>query len=531
MDFRKSISEHQVILLAVFLTMAAFLLMLGKAPLYLEEPRRAIIAMEMVFFKNYWAPTLLGDWYYNKPPLFTWVLLAFVWIGKQMGAGPFEEFWLRLPSVLSAGAIAGILYQVGRKEVNVLFGARAGLFFLSFGSIALFFSLLAEIDLFYTLIVFGSFLLIWYFGEREAYLLLFLSTYLLCAIGVLTKGLPSLAFTAISLLVYFADKRRMGVLFSFSHAMGILLLSGILGGYLWKYGQYHAIENLLYAVFEESGRRTAAAMPLVALPGHLALFPLNVLMDMLPGSLMVFLLLRRDVRNLLLQRHPFIRFCTLMLLANLLLYWFSPGARVRYVYPLFPFAALLFAWAYELKAEAPVWASVWVERVIKAMGVAAASGFVILIFFPDIRSLPFFLPVAFTGFLGFIGIWRLSCIKSSLTLPLLFVGSALFRLLFDFTVLPHRALYSGARQDKDLAAAIHRATDGRPLYLYGEEKVVSYTTCFYLNRFRKQPLVLQDQLQKDQFYLLPLKFVGPKDSILLRTSYEGVDKALIMKRY
>lgn len=525
------ISEPTVLVLAMGLISAAMLLMLGEAPLYLEEPRRAIIAMEMAYSGNYWAPTLLGDWYYNKPPMFTWVLLGFSWIGQQVGAGPFEAFWLRLPSVLSAWAIAALLYRVGRKEVHALFGARAGLFFLSFGSVLLFFSMLAEIDLFYALLVFSSILVIWQLGEREAYLQMFAATYLLCAIGVLTKGLPSLAFTAISLLVYFGDKRRIGVLFSLSHISGIFVLVGILGLYLWKYAQYHPVQNLLYTLAGESERRTVAGASWLALPGHLVLYPLNVLYDMLPGSLAGLLLLRRDIRSTLLERHPFIRFGVLILLANLMLYWVSPGARVRYVYPLFPFAAILFAWACELRAEAPAWATLWMHRIKVATFFCAAIGIVALLFIPDMRSIPSVLPVVFLGFPALIGIGWLSRSKPSFALPLLFVAMAVVRLVFDYTVLPHRALYSGAKQDKDLAVAIHRATDGRPLYLYGEEKVVSYTTCFYLNQYRRQPLVLQDQLQKGQFYLLSSKFVGPRDSVLVRTTYNGEEKALILKRY
>ena len=360
---------------------------------------------------------------------------------------------------------------------------------------------------------------------------MFLTTYLLCALGVLTKGLPSLAFTAVSLLVYFGDKRRIGTLFSFSHASGILLLGAVLGGYLWKYAQYHPAENLLYTLAGESGRRTAVGGALLAVPGHLVLYPLNVLADMLPGSLAGLLFLRRDIRHVLLGRHPFIRFCTLMLLANFLLYWISPGARVRYVYPLFPFAAVLFAWAYELRAEAPGWAKVLIQRIPAGIVFLAAGGIFTLLFFPDIRSIPYILLVVGLGVPVFLWIGWLSWSKPSLSFYLLFVAMAAARLVFDCTVLPHRALYSGAKQDKDLAASIHRATGGKPLYLYGEEKVVSYTTCYYLNRYRGQPLVLQDQLQKNQFYLLPAKLIGPRDSVVLRTRYDGAEKALILKRY
>lgn len=527
----KTKTEFRLLTLAGLAVTAGMLLFLGKAPLYLEEPRRAIIAMEMAFSRNYWAPTLLGEWYYNKPPIFNWLLLIFQGLGRLLGDRPFHEFWLRLPTVVSILAIAGLVYRAGQYEVHRLFGARAGLLFMTSGGILFFFSVLAEIDLFYALIVFAGILSTWYFGRQQAYLPLFLSAYSFCALGLLTKGLPSLAFTATTLLVYFADQRRVAKLFSLAHILGILLLGVLAGAYIYKYSQYHSPEYLLHNLIGESVRRTPASTPLLALPRHFVLFPLNILMDMLPGILAGLLLLRRDMREVLLERHPFIRFCTLMLLANLLLYWVSPGARIRYVYPLFPLMALLLAWAWELRAEAPAWANNWMERIIGGMFFLAGAAAFSVIFFEDLHFLPYLTPIAAGSATGFWILWWVRRQKPGYSLALLFVAMALGRLLFGLIVLPQRAYNSGAHRDKTLALQIHRLTDNRPLYLYGEDKVISYSTCFYLNQQRRQPVVLQDQLQEGQYYLLAARLIGPRDSILLRTRYDGVEKALILKRY
>jgi len=527
----KTRGEFRLLALAGLAVSAGMLLFLGKAPLYLEEPRRAVIAMEIAWSGNYWAPTLFGEWYYNKPPVFNWLLLVFQGFGRMLGDGPFHEFWLRLPTVLSVLVIAGLIYRVGKYEVHRLFGARAGLLFLTFGGTLLFFSALAEIDLFYALLVFAGMLSTWYFGRQQAYLALFLSAYCFCALGLLTKGLPSLVFTAITLLVYFIDQRRVGKLFSLAHVLGVLLLGILVGGYIFKYSQYHSPEYLLRNLVGESVRRTPASAPLLALPGHFILFPLNILMDMLPGSLTGLLLLRRDVREVLLERHPFIRFCTLMLLANLLLYWISPGTRIRYVYPLFPFMAILLAWAYELRAEAPVWANIWMEKIMGGIFFAAGILAFTLIFFRELHFLTYLTPLAVGSAVGFWVLWWTRRRNPGRPLALLFLAMALGRLLFDLVAIPQRAYASGAQRDKDLAIQIHQLTDDRPLYLYGEDKVISYSTCFYLNRQRKQPVLLQDQLQQDQYYLMPASMAGPRDSVLLRTLYGEVEKVLILKRY
>jgi 4-amino-4-deoxy-L-arabinose transferase-like glycosyltransferase len=523
--------EPWLLALAGFGVSAGMLLLLGKAPLYLEEPRRAIIAMEMACSGNYWAPTLFGEWYYNKPPVFNWLLLVFEGLGRMLGDSPFHEFWLRLPTVGSVLAIAGLIYWAGQKAVHRLFGARAALLFLTSGGILLFFSILAEIDLFYALLVFAGMLSTWHFGRQQAYFALFLSAYTFCALGLLTKGLPSLPFTAITLLVYFADQRRIAKLFSLAHILGILLLGVLAGAYIFEYSRHHSPEYLLRNLVGESLRRTPAHTPLLSLPRHIIFFPLNILADMLPGALAGLLLLRRDVRNVLLERHPFIRFCTLMLLANLLLYWISPGTRIRYVYPLFPFISILLAWAWELRAEAPVWANAWMQRIIGGMFVVAGILAFTLIFFEDLHFLPYLAPLAVGSAMAFWILWWIRRRNPGYSLALLFVAMALGRLLFDLIVLPQRAHISGAQRDKDLAAQIYRLTGDRPLYLYGEDKVVSYSTCFYLNQQRKRPVVLQDQLQEGQYYLLPARMAGPRDSVLLRTYYNNTEKVLVLKRY
>ncbi|MBK6949317.1 MAG: hypothetical protein IPH16_15755 [Haliscomenobacter sp.] len=106
----RRISEWRWYKVAAWLFLAGMLLFLGKAPLYLEEPRRALVAMEMLASGNYWASTLFGEWYYNKPPLFNWVLLLFAWLG-----GGFREWALRLPTVLSVAGLAVLLFLFGKS--------------------------------------------------------------------------------------------------------------------------------------------------------------------------------------------------------------------------------------------------------------------------------------------------------------------------------------------------------------------------------------------------------------------------------
>lgn len=518
-------TEKKLFQIAAMAIALGMLLCLGTAPLYLEEPRRALIALEMVRSGNFWAATQFGEWYYYKPPFFTWILTLFA----RLGSG-FQEFYLRLPTVLSTLGIAGILYGAGKKWVHARFGSVAALVFLGFSSILYYFSVLAEIDLFYALVAFAGILAIYYFGEQERYWALFLTVYLSCAIGVLTKGMPSFAFTAISLLVYFVDKKRFMKLLSLQHIIGIALLAVLLGGYAWKYSQYNNPIYLLETLVGESSERTLAGYTFGEFLIHLATFPLDLLKDLLPGILLGIFLLRRDWRTLLLDRHPFIRFCTLMLAANILVYWFSPGTRLRYVYPLFPFIACLLSWAWIKRKEAPIWAERIFNRSTGVLLTLLAVGMLSLPFIPDFQFLSYRWLLALVASMAFAGLAFAQRQWPSYSLAILFIALAVGRFVFDFTLLPQRAYSSEASRNKQLAQEIFDYTGNAPLYLYGEPKVISFTSSFYVDRLRRQPIRLQDQLQRGQFYLLRADLTGPKDSVLLQTTYNDTLKVLILKK-
>ena len=50
------------------------LIHLGYYPLNGDEPRRAIVSIEMLHSGNYILPTTMGWEYYNKPPVYNWIM-------------------------------------------------------------------------------------------------------------------------------------------------------------------------------------------------------------------------------------------------------------------------------------------------------------------------------------------------------------------------------------------------------------------------------------------------------------------------
>ena len=524
---RIQISDNILFFMAGLLLLVGYLLNLGVQPLYLEEPRRTIVAMELLENQNYWVPTLIGEYYYNKPPLYNWLLIGFV---KLLGG--FTEFNLRLPTVLASFGIAGLMYAAAKRYwQDAALGVLSALLFLTAAGILLFFSMLAEIDLFYALIVFSGILAIYHFGEKERYWPLFLLVYLSCGLGVLTKGLPSFVFTAVSLLVYFVDKKRFKVLFYPAHFAGIAFLGLMLFAYYSQYAQYHDLSRVWMRMLSESGDRTVVSNSLGDFAKHLLLFPLNWIGDMAPASLLLVFLLRKDWRALMLKQNSFTRFCTLMLFFNALPYWISPGTRMRYVYMLYPLACMLMAWVYSQRATAPVWTGQVFRLMALILLGAFGLGALALPWIPDLQfmqSTTFGLAITTAAAIGAC-FW--TCLrKPQFVLPLLLLGFAVVRLVFDSTVLPQRNQESGGQRDRALAARIDKIVGDAPLYTAYQEKVVAYTTIVYLNRLRKRVVKRKDHLLEGSYYLVPLKRAPKNATILLTTAYDDKIKALIVMK-
>ncbi len=96
-----------------------YLPLLGLSELDDEEGRRAIPAREMLQNGAYVTPTIWGEPYLHKPPLYYWLVALAATAG-----GGVDELTARLPAALSTIATALALLWFGR----LLAGPRAGLF-------------------------------------------------------------------------------------------------------------------------------------------------------------------------------------------------------------------------------------------------------------------------------------------------------------------------------------------------------------------------------------------------------------------
>jgi 4-amino-4-deoxy-L-arabinose transferase-like glycosyltransferase len=314
-----------------------------------EEPRRAVISMEMIFTGDYLKPQIHGWKYYNKPPLFNWIMVAFMQLFHS-----FDEWVVRLPGLLSHALLSVCLYFVSRKYLKEETALLATLFYFTSSEILFYGSVIAgQIDLFYTWLVFMQ-LYFLFDGIAQKKTLPVLASYFFLAIGVLTKGVPSVAFQVLTLAVWLLLQRRNIDWFRAirDHLAGGLLAILFVAGYFVMY-QRQGGDALIYLInlFNEASQKSGFETSINDLLKSLSAFPLAFLKLSLPWVFLGLFLFSRNIRQTI-SAHPLVSFSVVVIAANLLLYWVSGYVTTRYLFPFVPFISILLAHLFTVaKAE------------------------------------------------------------------------------------------------------------------------------------------------------------------------------------
>ncbi len=159
-------NPEKVFFLLLILAIPAFFINLGLLPLFADESTRANVALEMVISGNYSVPTVGGEYYYNKPPFYNWILA-----GLYRLTGNYSEFITRLPALIPMFFFAVTIYYSVRYFLRDKWIALiSGILFLVNGRMLIYDSMLGHIDIFYSWLTFGSFMLIFFFFQKKNYL-------------------------------------------------------------------------------------------------------------------------------------------------------------------------------------------------------------------------------------------------------------------------------------------------------------------------------------------------------------------------
>jgi 4-amino-4-deoxy-L-arabinose transferase-like glycosyltransferase len=174
----------------IVLFLISYLSHLAALPLDIkgDEGRRALVSLEMMISGDYITPTLNGELFLNKPPLYNWIMVAYL-----KASGSFGPFWIRLPMIMAIVLFGIFIYRYVSRYCDRMVAVVAAFAFVTNGRIIIYDSFVGLIDLTFGFCMYWLMMLVFEYGEKKKYWQLFIYTYLLTAIGYLMKGLPALA--------------------------------------------------------------------------------------------------------------------------------------------------------------------------------------------------------------------------------------------------------------------------------------------------------------------------------------------------
>lgn len=494
--FRNTDPIQVAALLIALLVLPAHLLHLGMPPFTDDEGIRSLVALEMMHSGNYITPTLFGEFYYNKPPLYNWLLAAFFRFTADQ-----SEFTARLTTVVVLLLYVYLIHLVVWRSLRktaatgqwpAWWAWMPALAFLTCGRMLFWDSMLALIDTTFSLVIYALIVWIYFMGRQQRWGWFFAGAYTLTAIGFLLKGLPAPVFLVLSVGAWLAWQRQWRVLFRPAHLVGSLFFIVPVGAYYAAYAQYNGLEEVLITLFNESARRTVVQYGIGDTVLHFFIFPFEVLFHFLPWTLLVVYFLRKTAWQALRQ-HPFITWNALALVVNIVPYWLSVEVYPRYLLMLVPLGyTVLFYIHYQHRGQRLH------HLVNKAFGVlcllAPAAGLATF-FWEPLRTIPHFylkstlltVGLAAVGFMG----WRME--KARL---LFFVAIMLLvRLGYDLFLIPERNRVMCATTMREETIAAAKLTEGKnseserkPVYVLEYSLGLQPATGYYFMRETKLPL-------------------------------------------
>ena len=354
------------------LVAAMYLTRLAAVPFRGEETRWARVAWEMRETGDYVVPRQQGEVFPDRPPLNSWCMLL-----ASTVTGDLDRQAVRLPAALATLLTALLLFAYCRQFVTRWGAFSAGLVYATFPQI-LQLGRFAESDALFTFLVTAS-LLAWHAGytRRWPHGRTWVAGYVLAALAGLAKGPQGPVYFAASVTAYLALKRDWRYLFSLSHAAGLLAFAVVLGAWQVPFSLATGSQATA-AVWSEEGTlgQRIAGMFGPAWWRHLATYPAEVLLYLLPWSVFLFWYLRPISRRSLAAIWPQVGFLWVCLAVALPSCWLVTETRPRHVMSLYPGLACLIAAAIDRSCFDPPTAQ-W-DRGFRwfLVAMAAVSAFV-----------------------------------------------------------------------------------------------------------------------------------------------------------
>ncbi|MEJ7780889.1 MAG: hypothetical protein WKF68_15010 [Daejeonella sp.] len=503
--------------LLLLLALPAFFINLGLLPLFADEPTRANVALEMILTENYSIPTIGGEYYYNKPPFYNWILA-----GVYNLTNSFSEFSTRLPAIIPMFLFAITIFLTTSYFLkDKLIGALSGILFLVNGRMLIYDSMLGHIDIFYSWLTYGSFMLIFLFYQRQKWFWLFFASYLITAITFLCKGLPSVVFQGLTLIALMAYTNNLKKLLSWQHITGGVFCLMIIGAYFLNYYHYNPnLEGYFATIWDQSSKRTATEFGILATASHVVIFPFEHAGHLFPASLLLFFCFHKDFLSGI-KNNPFLKYIAIIFLVNIWVYWLSPQTRPRYLMMLYPLLFIIWSHAYFTYKSKLYLPDKIVDAILLVLAILVTISIPAVLFF-DLRDyvayfeLKILLVFVFCGFFTWL-IYRFKTQKLMAFTGFLIV----VRLGFSFFVLPHRAHDTEGNYYKNAAIEMGRISKDEPFFFYQyhpDEPAIPFhdRLIFYIQRTRMKPVKFTENKVKPGYYFTFDRDIQDRDAVLIK---------------
>lgn len=243
----------------VLLAVAVLVCFTGNALIKITDPvesNYALTAMEMLQSGDYVSPRIFGNYWYDKPVLFYWELMAaFSLFGTTEFAARFFPSVFGLVGVVMAYGFASRLYDKKTGFVAALVLVTSlEYFYLSH-------AVITDMTLF---VFFSATLMLFYLAYSENRPRLYYGAYACAALAVLTKGPVGLVLPGLIIILFLAWRRDFKSIFLHIKLFSGLLLFFVIAG-LWYVpmymmhggdfiSQFIGVHNVLRATVSEHPR-------------------------------------------------------------------------------------------------------------------------------------------------------------------------------------------------------------------------------------------------------------------------------------
>lgn len=324
------------------LCIPAFLFNLGLCAFIGDEAIRALVASEMMISGNYVVPSLTGDFYFSKPPLYNWILILFYKV-----FGRVDEYVSRLPTVIFSFIFTYIIYAFNRHRFNdKKYAVILAFAFLTCGRMIFYDTFLGLIDIFYSTVIYALIIGAYYLAEKGMYSKMYFYVYGLSVIGYMLKGFPTVHFLLFTIILVHVIFGEWGKLKSKGHFLSILMAAVLLSIYYLTYNNYRDATATFAPLLDQATRRTIVRFSFMDVLKHLVTYPFENLYHFFPWSILGFLVFQKDIVQKLRQ-NKYIWYVTLSFLLNFVVYWTSPEVYPRYILMLIPLIFTVWIYLYQ----------------------------------------------------------------------------------------------------------------------------------------------------------------------------------------